>query len=225
MVIIRQVQKTCFAEELDILKRGKNWKASRIYCLEPHLDDQGLLRVGGRRVDEYMDQNSRRPLILPKDHPVITLIVQDIHVFSARHSGREHTLTELRRKYWIVAGRPLIDRILCNCFTCRRINSKPLTQRQGDLPVERVTPWGPPFYHNGVDCFGPFYVVCKRHAEKRFGCVFPCFSTRAVHFEHLKSLDASTFLSALMCVISHRGTQMEIYSDRGTNFLRAEREL
>ncbi|XP_037784696.1 uncharacterized protein LOC119580669 [Penaeus monodon] len=178
MVIIRQVQTTCFAEELDILKRRKNLKASRLYRLEPHLDDQGMLRVGGRRVDEYIDQNSKRPLILPKDHPVTALIVQDIHVFHARHSGREHTLAELRRKYWIVAGRPLVDRILRNCFTCRRVNSKPLTQ-----------------------------------------------STRAVHIEPLKSLDASTFLNALMCFIARRGTPMKIYSDRGTNFLRAEKEL
>ncbi|XP_037774396.1 uncharacterized protein LOC119570927 [Penaeus monodon] len=162
MVIIRQVQMTCFAEELDILKRRKNLK--------------GMLRVGGRRVDEYIDQNSKRPLILPKDHPVTALIVQDIHVFHARHSGREHTLAELRRKYWIVAGRPLVDRILRNCFTCRRVNSKPLTQ-----------------------------------------------STRAVHIEPLKSLDASTFLNALMCFIARRGTPMKIYSDRGTNFLRLKR--
>ncbi|XP_037792793.1 uncharacterized protein LOC119588161 [Penaeus monodon] len=225
MVIIRQVQMTCFAEELDILKRRKNLKASRLYRLEPHLDDQRMLRVSGRRVDEYIDQNSKRPLILPKDHPVTALIVQDIHVFHARHSGREHTLAELRRKYWIVAGRPLVDRILRNCFTCRRVNSKPLTQRQGDLPVERVTPWHPPFYHTGVDCFGPFHVVCKRHTEKRYGCVFTCFSTRAVHIEPLKSLDASTFLNALMCFIARRGTPMKIYSDRGTNFLRAEKEL
>jgi len=155
MVIIRQVQMTCFAEELDILKRRKNLKASRLYRLEPHLDDQGMLRVGGRRVDEYIDQNSKRPLILPKDHPVTALIVQDIHVFHARHSGREHTLAELRRKYWIVAGRPLVDRILRNCFTCRRVNSKPLTQRQGDLPIERVTPWHPPFLPHWSGLFWP----------------------------------------------------------------------
>ncbi|XP_037773621.1 uncharacterized protein LOC119569620 [Penaeus monodon] len=178
MVIIRQVQMTCFAEELDILKRRKNLKASRLYRLEPHLDDQGMLRVGGQRVDEYINQNSKRPLILPKDHPVTALIVQDIHVFHARHSGREHTLAELRRKYLIVAGRPLVDRILRNCFTCRRVNCKPLTQ-----------------------------------------------STRAVHIEPLKPLDASTFLNALMCFIARRGTPMKIYSDRGTNFLRAEKEL
>ncbi|XP_037783675.1 uncharacterized protein LOC119579899 [Penaeus monodon] len=169
MVIIRQVQMTCFAEVLDILKKGKNLKARCLYRLEPHLDDQGMLRVGGRRVDEYIDQNSRRPLILPKDHPVTALIVQDIHVFHARHSGREHIF--------------------------------------------------------GVDCFGPFHVVCKRHTEKRFGCVFTCFSTRAVHIEPLKSLDASAFLNALMCFIACRGTPMTIYSDRGTNFLRAEKEL
>ncbi|XP_037774955.1 uncharacterized protein LOC119571971 [Penaeus monodon] len=170
MVIIRQVQMTCFAEELDILKRGKNLKASRLYRLEPHLDDQGM------------------------------------------HSSREHTLAELHRKYWIVAGRPLVDRILRNCFTCRRFNSKPLTQRQGDVPTERVTPL-------------LLHVVCERYTEKRFGCVFTCFSARAVHIENIKSLDASTFLKALMCFIAHRGTPMKIYSDRGTNFLRAEKEL
>ncbi|XP_037800525.1 uncharacterized protein LOC119595469 [Penaeus monodon] len=52
-------------------------------------------------------------------------------------------------------------------------------------------------HHTGVDCFlGHFHVVCKRHTIKRFGCVFTCFSTRVVHIEPLKSLDASAFLNA-----------------------------
>lgn len=154
-----------------------------------------------------------------------SLIVRDVHVFLAKHSGREHTLASLRRHYWVVAGRPLIDRILRNCFTCRRVNSKPLTQRQGELPIERISADGPPFTYTGLDCFGPFGVTCMRRPVKRFGCVFTCLSSRAVHIEVLFSLDADAFLNALMRFIARRGTPNKIFSDRGTNFQRADKDL
>ena len=50
-------------------------------------------------------------------------------------------------------------------------------------------------------------------------------TTRAVHLELLNSLDSDAFLLALRRFISRRGKPAELFSDRGTNFRGAEREL
>ncbi|XP_037793452.1 uncharacterized protein LOC119588888 [Penaeus monodon] len=198
-------QRVHFWDDIETLYNGKLTKKSKLYWLEPMLDDQCVIRVGGRQLSEYSD-HSAKLILLPKDHPVAALIIQDIHIFVARHLGREHTLDNLRRHYWIVAGRPLIDRILRNCFTCRRVSSKPLTQRQDELPLERISANNPPFTHTGVDCFGPFNVI-------------------AVHLELLHSLDTDEFINALMQFITKRGTPKKIFSDRGSNFQRANKDI
>lgn len=224
--ILRYVQGTHYRDDIADLRRGKLTKKSNLYRLEPILDVQGLLRVGGRRLDTSEGTaRSNPPILLPKSHHVTALIVRDVHVFLARHSGREHTLACLRGQYWVVAGRPLIDRLLRDCFICRRVNSKPLVQRQGELPVERISADNPPFTHTGVDCFGPFSVTCMRRSVKRFGCIFTCLSSRAAHLEVLESLDADAFLNALTRFIARRGPPAKLFSDMGTNFQRADKDL
>jgi len=49
-------------------------------------------------------------------------------------------------------------------------------------------------------------------------------ATRAVHLDIAGSLDASSFLQAFFRFIHRRGPVKEMYSDRGTNFVLAERE-
>ena len=52
-----------------------------------------------------------------------------------------------------------------------------------DLPLERLGYRQPPFANCGVDYFGPFYVTIRRNSEKRWGFLFTCMTTRAVHLE------------------------------------------
>ncbi|KAI4898690.1 hypothetical protein NFI96_003937, partial [Prochilodus magdalenae] len=94
-----------------------------------------------------------------------------------------------------------------------------------DLPPERLRLLCPPFFSTGVDCFGPYSAKIGRRTEKRWGVVFKCLTTRAVHIELLSSMDADTFLLALRRFISRRGRPKEILSDCGTNFRGADREL
>ena len=93
------------------------------------------------------------------------------------------------------------------------------------LPTPRVTPDKPPFSYTGVDYFGPLYVKQGRSTAKRYGCLFTCMTTRAVHIEISHSMDTDSFLGALQRFISRRGKPEMISSDNGTNFRGGEREL
>ena len=60
---------------------------------------------------------------------------------------------------------------------------------------------------------------------KRYGCLFTCFVTRAVHIEVAHSLELDSFICALQRFISRRGKPVALYSDNGTNFHGGNREL
>ena len=94
-----------------------------------------------------------------------------------------------------------------------------------DLPKQRLNPYEPPFSYTGVDFFGPFYVKSGRGSEKVYRCLFTCFTSRAVHIEDVSSLQTDAFIQALRQLISNRGFPREIWSDNGTNFTGADREI
>lgn len=62
-------------------------------------------------------------------------------------------------------------------------------------------------------------------AYKGFFAVFVCLSTRAVHLEVVSDLTTEAFLAAFRRFVSRRGRCDALYSDRGTNFVSADREL
>ena len=60
-----------------------------------------------------------------------------------------------------------------------------MTQGMAELPKIRLTPYEPTFTHSGIDYFGLFYVKRGKGkvAEKRWGAIFVCMNSRAVHVE------------------------------------------
>ena len=51
-----------------------------------------------------------------------------------------------------------------------------------DLLEDRLTP-APPFTYVGVDYFGPYVTKEGRKERKRYGALFTCLVSRAVHIE------------------------------------------
>lgn len=93
-----------------------------------------------------------------------------------------------------------------------------------DLPEER-TEESPPFTYCGIDCFGPFIVKEGRKELKRYGLLFTCLCSRAVHIETLDDLTTDAFINALRVFISIRGPVRQLRCDQGTNFMGARREF
>ncbi|XP_066933480.1 uncharacterized protein [Clytia hemisphaerica] len=94
-----------------------------------------------------------------------------------------------------------------------------------NLPEDRITVSTPTFYHTGVDYFGPILVKVLRSRVKRWGCIFTCLTTRAIHLEVAPSLESDDFINVLERFICRRGSPKLIRSDCGTNFKGANNEL
>ena len=94
-------------------------KKSLIYLLEPFLDEEGIVKVGGRLRNAPLSEKARHPVIVPKNHRVSKLVVRRAHEFQNGHSGKEYVLALIRQKFWIVGARPLIKRVLKEFMVCR----------------------------------------------------------------------------------------------------------
>ena len=237
--VLKYVQRQCFREELVCLqgkeskvelkksvrarRTGSVKKSSSIAKLDPELRDD-LLCVGGRLRHAPIEQEQRHPVILPKKHHVVDLIVRHYHLLSG-HSGQEYVLSLIRKSYWIIKGRVAVRRVVNRCFSCRRRQAPFKTQKMADLPADRVTPNKPPFSFVGVDCFGPFWVKRARSQVKRYGVLYTCLATRAIHLEVAQSMDTDSFLNSMRRFIARRGVPEVMRSDNGSNFVGGCKEL
>ena len=114
------------------------------------------------------------------------------------------------------------------CVICRRHAGETLTQLQGQLPSERVTP-GAVFETVGVDYAGPVYIkygyTRKLTIVKAYICVFVSLTVKAVHLELVSNLTSEAFVAALHRFVARRGYPSLIWNDHRTHFVGANHEL
>ena len=122
--------------------------------------------------------------------------------------------------FFIINGVSLVKSIIFKCVGCRRLRAKQCTQKMSDLPVDRVSQTAP-FQNVGCDFFGPFQIKIRRSFVKRYGCVFICLYSRAIHIDVCTDLSSDSFILALRRFISIRGPVSCIRCDQGTNFVGA----
>ena len=84
---------------------------------------------------------------------------------------------------------------------------------------------GLPFTNCAVDMFGPFLIKEGRKELKRYGALFTCLASRAVHIECTCSMDTDSFIQALRQFIAKRGNIRILRCDNGSNFVGTQREL
>ena len=219
------VQAESFANEIKQLKLDKKMvpESSSISQLDPFLDNRGILRVGGRlRKSNLTGEN--HPVILPKKCAVSNMIIQWSH-HSVAHGARGMTLNHLRQRgIWIVNANAIVRYLIHKCVICRKLHGKMGYQKMADLPQEKC-PEAALFTYCGVDMFGPLIIKERRSELKRYGALFTCFSSPAVHIEITNSLDADSSILALRRIMARRGTVRSIWSDNETNFVGAKNEL
>ncbi|XP_055585561.1 uncharacterized protein LOC129738407 [Uranotaenia lowii] len=228
--IYRMAQREEFREEISLLSNTKNVnpripKTSVLYGLSPFLDEYGVLRMKSRISNcRFIDQNTAHPILLSKNHQVTNLVAKFTHEHY-HHLNHETVVNELRQKYHIPKLRRVCNKIHRDCQACKNAKARPQSPMMADLPPARLAACSRPFSYIGIDYFGPMNVAVGRRVEKRWGVLITCLVVRAVHLEIAHSLTASSCIMAIRNFIARRGTPIEIFSDRGTNFVGSSREL
>ena len=202
--LVVHVQARHYGQEIGALaKGGKLDSSSSLAQLRPVMKE-GVLVVPGRLSNARLPEEAKAPAVLPSQHPAVESLVRHVHEKTA-HSGQEYVLAELRRCYWVVGGSSLVKRVLAGCLQCKKRKARPCSQQEADLPPDRVTPGEPAFSSVGVDYFGPIPVKRGRGREKKYGCLFTCLATRAIHIEVADTLGADSFINCLQRFMARRG--------------------
>ncbi|CAB0042117.1 unnamed protein product [Trichogramma brassicae] len=190
-------------------------------------DVRGLLRVGGRLHHAQLSYNEKHPVILPGDCMFVRRMIETVHR-ELLHGGPQLMRSHLSRSVWIARGVHVIRGVCQRCVRCARYKAAAISQQMAPLPAVRVTP-GRPFSITGVDYAGPLPVLFSKgkgaRATKGYISIFICMVTRAVHVEVVSDLTAAAFLAAFSRFCSRRGLPSVMYSDNGTTFKGASKEL
>ncbi|CAI5683011.1 unnamed protein product [Oreochromis niloticus] len=222
--VIKIVQQHAFPHEIKTLQAKRDLpNSSSLFSLDPIWSD-GFLRVGGRLKWSSLCHKVKHPLILPSNSHITKLIVSHYHAKTC-HQGRSQTQMELRANgFWVIGGSKLVAKMIHTCVLCRKLRRPTESQRMAELPKERLEA-SAPFTFSGMDCFGPFIVKTARKEHKRYGLIFTCLYSRAVHIEMLEDLSTDSFINALRCFISLRGAVQQLHCDQGSNFVGARNEF
>ena len=140
IVILKLAQNYSFSDEISALKevlaenhsdprakirseRKRIKTISSLFRLDPFIDRNGLLRVGGRLGKSIsLPEDLMHPVILPKKSHITTLVIRHSHEKVA-HTGRGNTLNELRSKYWITNANSAVRNYISKCVRCRRLHA------------------------------------------------------------------------------------------------------
>ncbi|XP_029160297.1 uncharacterized protein LOC114932295 [Nylanderia fulva] len=224
---LEQVQRQLFSSELSALKRKVSIsKSSRLSSLRPFLGQDQLIHLGGRLKNALLPYSECHPIILA-DHRIVQLLIANAHT-AALHGGTQLTLRILRQRYWIISARSQVRKYIRSCITCERHRAVTADQLMGQLPEHRVAP-SASFTCTGVDYAGPIPLTLRaargQKTMKHYIAIFVCFTTKAIHLECVDDYSTEGFLAALSRFTSRRGLPSHIYSDNGTNFIGADKEL
>lgn len=185
-ILCKFVQRNVFTNEIDQLEKIIPLSSSSsLISLSPFLDDQHLVRVGGRLRNSSLSYNSRHPILLPKNHRLTQLIIRQEHIRNL-HAGLQGTITAVKQNFWPCSIRSVTRRIIRQCLTCFKCKPSFSEAKMGMLSLSRVTPFRP-FSKCGVDYADP---VILRESKRRnacnnkvYICIFVCFATKEIHIE------------------------------------------
>ena len=213
------------SEKSNLLKSSPLSRTSKIAQYSPFIGPNGLIRASGRTKQlNVATFDVKHPVVLDGRHPLVRLLLEHLHK-NHYHQGVDYLRALVQQRFAVVKLRTTLRTIVTRCVTCRKRRAETLNPVMSDLPRERLASKEPPFSNTGIDYFGPFFVSVKRSTEKRWGFLFTCLTTRAVHFEVVPSMDTSSCVMGIERFCARRGTPSVIWSDNGTNFVASKKEL
>ena len=131
-------------------------RSSKLNIFRPFVDEEGLLRVGGRIELGKLAYTKRHPILLLREHRVVELLITYEHL-RLLHAGPTLVTASLTQRFCIIRGRRTIRAKIRHCVTCKCVGARAKPQLLGQLPAARLNPRDV-FENTGVDYAGPIYV-------------------------------------------------------------------
>lgn len=227
---IKYYQTLVYEEEINDMNKKEGSevkKRSSLITLSPFLDKNGLIRVGGRLENACLPYSFKHPILIPSNQHITKLIINEAHL-KTMHGGIQQTINYVRTRYWVINLKAAVKKCIHNCKTCTIHKAKTRNQLMGQLPAVRINPHRA-FLNSGVDYAGPILIRTSKgrghQAAKGYICLFICMSTRAIHLEAVTDLTTEAFIAAYRRFVARRGRCLHLWSDNGTNFVGAAKEL
>lgn len=225
--LYREAQRT-FSDEMELVKAGKEDdipRNSELYGVDLLIDKEGILRFRSRNANATtLHYDARHPIVLPRHHKITHRIVESYHQ-AHLHENTQTVLNELRQRFFIRKNRTMINTIVRQCQKCVVDRARPQFPQMSNHPSDRLSIGKRAFHATGVDYFGPIHTTVGRRKEKRWGVLFTCLTTRAVHMEMAHTLSGESCKRCIENFIGRRGTPAVMRSDNGTNFVWAARNV
>ena len=207
-----------------LLKKGLERGDYKRLC--PRMRNDGIVVVGARLEVWFSNTyNSSSLILLPHNHRISRLYAEFIHGIS--HLGTASTVCKIRNRFWITRLGTMVNNIRNKCVDCKKLNLKLQQQIMAPIPLHRLKPT-PAFYNVYIDFFGPFKikgVINKRSTGNAFAVIFTCGNCRAIYCDISQDYSMDGFLQTFRRFTSIRGYPANVWSDRGSQLVAADKEL
>ncbi|XP_031638945.1 uncharacterized protein LOC116351048 [Contarinia nasturtii] len=234
---VKKEQEVSYGKERKVLSEHSNSNeieksincpdGSTLLALRPFMDKEQILRVGGRLGNAEIPYDMKYPIIIPNGSRLSALIIEKTHQ-ETLHGSVQLMTQVIRRNFWIPKLRNELRAYIHKCVTCARYNKSFETQLMADLPKERINQ-NRAFLHTGVDYAGPLEIAerykSRTNKRKCWIAIFVCMVTRAVHIDAVTELSSAAFIACYERFIARRGHCNRMFSDNGTAFIGANKEL
>ncbi|KAK9729045.1 Phosphotyrosine interaction domain (PTB/PID) [Popillia japonica] len=155
--LVKLCQSSAFATERNCLLQSRPLpKTSNLLSLNPLIDYEGLLRVGGRIRNSLEHYGRKHPILLPSEHKFTQRIIEYEHIRHL-HAGPQLVLAAVRNKFWPINGKSTTRKIIYKCVKCFKTRPTCTFPKMADLPKERLIPTRP-FSSVGIDFAGPVHI-------------------------------------------------------------------
>jgi len=151
-------------------------------------------------------------------------IIKDAHAELGHGRDVLQVLSHIQSKFFIPGLRKIITNQKNSCPGCIKLNKKPFSAFEADVPDVLKTVQ-PPFSYCQADIFGPILAHQDGRQLKRWVLVILCLSSRGVHLEILHNYSTQSITRGFRRTFALRGTPRIIWIDSGLNIVKAGKDL
>ena len=139
-MLVKEIQREKFSEGRETLmnlgirsadaRTELRTKGSRRVNLNPFIDEDGVIRAGGRLEKAHSLTYDQKYPVMPGDEEQTESLIRHEHDRLC-HAGTNHVFHSLRKRFHILGGRTTINKVICCCVFCQK-NYKRATNKKWD---------------------------------------------------------------------------------------------